>query len=515
MAEFDYLVIGAGAAGCTLAARLAEDASTSVALIEAGGRYRRVLDVPLIGLWAWLRRPATFCWQDWTVPQRALDGRRVWWPAGRIVGGSSAINAMIYSRGPAASYDRWRDGGEPEWSYDALLPWFRRAENQERGSSAHHGIGGPISVSDGRYVSELGRAFVAGCQAVGISPTGDFNGPHPEGAGFLQVTQRNGRRSSATDYLRRADGGARVALHLRSRAVRVVFDGRRAIGVEIMHDKRLQQLRARREVILCAGVVRSPQLLMLSGIGPADQLRGVGIDVLVDNPGVGRNLQDHVRIPVVRHLARTRPTRFAGLLRGGLEYVWTRRGLLASNVCDAAAVVRLDEADTVPALRIVCQWRALPEERTTFVDFEVVLIDPHSRGRLSLVARDPCTAPAIDPAYLTEPRDTARLAEGVDLARAIAGSAPCQSAGVGREVQPGENDLAAHIRRHANTAYHPVGTCRFGRNGDAVVDSRLRVIGVSGLRVVDASVMPTTVAGNAQAAVVAIAERAANLIRNG
>ena len=364
-------------------------------------------------------------------------------------------------------------------------------------------------------MSELGRAFVAGCQEIGIAPTNDFNGAQPEGAGFFQVTQRRGRRSSTANYLHRVPGGPRVSLHLRSRVVRVLIDGGRATGVEMVSDRKVQQVHARREVILCAGVVRSPQLLMRSGIGPAEALRRLGIDVLVDRPGVGANLQDHVRIPVVRHLARPRPTRFTGLARAGVEYLFARRGLLASNVCDAGAVVRLGAGDDVPALRIVCSWRALPEQQATFIDFEVVLIDPHSRGRVLLATRDPDGAPMIDPGYLTDPRDVERLARGVELARAIAASSACRAAGVGHELQPGDQDIATHVRRYANSAYHAVGTCRFGSDDFAVVDPRLRVVGLAGLRVVDASVMPTTVAGNAQAAVLAIAERAATLIRGG
>jgi choline dehydrogenase len=513
VSTYDYIIVGAGTAGCVVAARLAEDPSVSVALLEAGGPYRRVLDVPLVGLWAWLRRPRSFCWQDWTIAQPALEGRRIWWPAGRMLGGSSSINAMMYNRGAKASYDRWRDGSEIEWSGDALLPYFERGEDQERGPSAHHGVGGPIGVSDGRHISELGRAFVAGCEEAGIPSTDDFNGGRPNGTGFFQVTQRHGRRSSAVDYLNRTAGGARVSVHLKSRVTRVLFEKGRASGVEVSRRPGIERMHARREVIVSAGIVRSPQLLMLSGIGPADGLRRLGIDVVVNSPGVGANVQDHLRIPVVSHLARRRPTRFDRLIRAAFEYLLSRRGLLASNTCDAGAIVLLGGSDEVPALRIVCQWRALPDERDTFVDFEVVLIDPRSKGRLWLTTRDPDGACAIDPGYLTDPWDAERLTKGVELARMIAASPACRKAGVGREIQPGDADMATHIRQRANTAYHAVGTCRLGRDALAVVDPYLQVVGVLGLRVVDASVMPTTVAGNAQAAVLAIAERAADLIR--
>jgi choline dehydrogenase len=514
--DADYLIVGAGTAGCAVAARLAEDPAISVAILEAGGPYRRILDVPLVGMWAWTRRPRAYCWTDWTVPQPGLDGRRVWWPAGRIVGGSSAINAMMYSRGARASYDRWSEGtsghGSPEWSYDTLLPYFRRAEDQEHGASPHHGVNGPIAVSDSRHRYDLGRAFVEGCGEAGIAPSDDFNGPRPGGAGFFQVTQRNGRRASARDYLSRTPGGARVAVHVASRATRVILERGRAIGVEAVMDGARRTFRARREVILSAGSVRSPQLLMLSGIGPPDSLRRAGVDVVVEREGVGSNLQDHLRVGVVSRLARSSLSTIPALASAAGEFLLARRGLLTSNVCDAGAIVHVDGAP-VPSLRLVCQWRAAAANGQRAVSLEVVLIDPFSRGTLSLTSRDPDAPMAIDPGYLTDARDLARLERGVALVRKIAATRPCRSAGIGDELEPGEGDVAAHVRRFATSAYHGVGTCRLGTDPDAVVDPWLRVAGVDGLRVVDGSVMPTTVAGNAQAAILAIAERAADLIR--
>ena len=274
-------------------------------------------------------------------------------------------------------------------------------------------------------------------------------------------------------------------------------------------------IHAAREVILCAGVVRSPQLLMLSGVGPADALRSLGIDVVADRPGVGDNLQDHVRVPVAYECAGPRPTAPAALVRGAIRYALTGRGLFASNVADAAAIVRLDAAREIPNVRILCRWRVLPEHPAWVVDFEVVAIDPASRGRVTLASADPMRPPRIDPGYLTAAADADVLRRGVELARAIAATAACRAAGIGAEVLPGAGRTLAHIRQQADTAFHPVGTCRLGGDADAVVDPWLRVVGVSGLRVVDASVMPTTVAGNAQAAVFAIAERAADFIRAG
>jgi choline dehydrogenase len=516
---FDYVVVGAGTAGCVVASRLAA-AGASVALLEAGGPYRPLLDVPLLSLWTWLRRPARYCWQDWTEPQATFDGRRILWPAGRLVGGSSAINAMIYCRGHPASYDRWQrlvDGQSetPAWNYHALLPYFRRSEDFEGNESLYHGTGGPIGVSRSRHPTLLAEAFLSGCEELGIRRTDDFNAGTADGASYLHMTQRYGRRTSSAHYLHAGPHLGQPTVRLHSPVRRLVFEGERATGVEVSALGGSSIIRATREVILCAGAVRSPQLLMLSGVGPADVLRRLGIGVVADSPGVGDNLQDHVRAPVAHECAGPRPTAAAALVRGAIQYALTGRGLFASNVADAAAIVRLDAPREIPNLRIVCRWRLLPEHPAWVVDFEVVAIDPESRGRVTLVTADPMRPPRIDPRYLTAPADADVLRRGVELARAIAATASCRAAGIGAEVMPGAGCTLAHIRQRADTAFHPVGTCRLGGDAGAVVDPWLRLVGVSGLRVVDASVMPTTVAGNAQAAVLAIGERAADLIRAG
>jgi choline dehydrogenase len=516
---FDYVVVGAGTAGCVVASRLA-GAGASVVLLEAGGPYRRLFDVPLLSLWAWLRWPSRYCWQDQTEPQAALDGRQVVWPAGRLVGGSSAINAMIYCRGHRASYDRWQrlasgQSETPVWNYEVLLPYFRRGEDFEGDESVHHGTGGPVGVSASRHPTALAEAFLRGCDELGIRRTDDFNSGMAEGASYLHVTQRRGRRTSSERYLRPGPDLGQPTTWLSSPVRRIVFARGRATGVEVAGPHGHRVIRAAREVILCAGAVRSPQLLMLSGVGPADALRSLGIGVVADRPGVGANLQDHVRVPVAHECAGSRPTAPAALVRGAIRYALSRRGLFASNVADAAAIVRLDAAGEIPNVRVVCRWRVLPEHPAWVVDFEVVAIDPASRGRVTLSSADPMRPARIDPGYLTAPADADVLRRGVDLARAIAATAACRAAGIGAEVLPGAGRSVAHIRERADTAFHPVGTCRLGEDADAVTDPWLRVVGVSGLRVVDASVMPTTVAGNAQAAVFAIAERAADFIRAG
>lgn len=515
---FDYVVVGAGTAGCVVASRLAA-AGASVALVEAGGPYRRLLDVPLLSLWAWLRRPTRYSWNDRTEPQAALGGRAISWPAGRLVGGSSAINAMIYCRGHRASYDRWQRlvGGEsdaPAWSYDALLEYFRRGEDFEGGTSIHHGAGGPIGVSASRHPTALADAFLRGCEELGIRRTDDFNSGTAEGAGYLHVSQRRGRRTSSARYLRRDGNLGRPAVWLSSPVTRVVFERGRATGVEVATATGHTMIFAECEVILSAGALRSPQLLMLSGVGPARLLRRFGIGVVADRPGVGDNLQDHIRVPVALECAGQRPTAAVALMRGAVRYALTRKGLFASNVADAAAILRLDASREVPNLRILCRWRVLPQHPAWVVDFEVAAIDPESRGRVVLASADSTRPPRIDPGYLTASADTEVLRRGIALARALAATRACRAAGIGAEVLPGSvGRTMEHIREHADTAFHPVGTCRLGRDARAVVDPWLRVVGVSGLRVVDASVMPTTVAGNAQAAVYAIAERAVDLIR--
>jgi len=505
--ESDYVIVGGGTAGCVVASRLAER-GCSVTLLEAGGSYSRLLDIPLIGLWAWLRRPERYCWNHQTVPQPNLGGRLVWYPAGRIVGGSSAINAMIYCRGHRSSYDRWTVAG---WSYVDLLPYFRRAEDHENGASEYHGAGGPVGVAPGRFRHPLGRAFLEGCSSLGIPPNQDFSGESGEGAGFYHLTQRHGRRSStANSYMTPTRSGLRLVIG--AHVARILVERRRAVGVEYLKRGCSSTALAAREVILCAGTAKSPQILQLSGIGPADSLRKLGIPVLVDSPGVGANLQDHVRVPIVFRVARRRYSSSVALASAIAEYVLRRRGLLASNVADVAAIVRTEPSAEVPDIRVVFLWRAMPEQPNTLVAFETGLMDPRSRGHVRLASTDPLQPPLIDPNYLTDPRDWRRMEIGIGLARRIAQTAPCREAGITEEHLPGTRALAEHIRENAASSFHSVGTCRMGADETAVVDPELRVRGVDGLRVVDASIMPTAVSGNSQAAVLAIAERAADLL---
>lgn len=502
--SYDTVVVGAGTAGSILAARLAQRGER-VALVEAGGPYRRILDIPLVSLWAWLRSPDRYCWNQYTVPQPALDGRRIWFPGGRITGGSSALNAMIYTRGHPASYDRW---GVPGWGFADLLPYHKRAEDFEGGASDTHGAGGPLAVSNSRFRSPLTDAFVSASAEAGVPQTDDFNGPSSHGAGYYDLSQRRGLRSvPGKSYLALARRCPGFTLRTEARTTSLILQKGRVQGVYLGREGSLSAGR----VVLSMGAVRTPQLLMRSGIGPAGHLQRLGINVVADLPAVGSGLQDQVRVPVAFHHRRGHPTRPDRLVLAGVQYALARRGLLSSNVCDAAAVVSLSSGG-IPDFRVAVRWRVFPETGLPLVDLEVAILQPRSSGTVRLRSVNPDEEPAIDPGYLSETGDRETLVAGIEFARRIAASPALRQAGLGDEYAPGSNSVDAHIRAQAGSAYHPVGTCRMGVGEDAVVDPALRVRGVEGLHIVDASIIPSCVAANAQASVVAIAEKAADVL---
>jgi choline dehydrogenase len=518
---YDVVVVGAGSAGCALAARLTEDPSVRVLLLEAGGSDD-VLEVrvPAALYKVWRTR------RDWnytTEPQPGLGGRGLFWPRGKLLGGSSSINAMIYVRGAAADYDEWAQlTGDPSWSYEAVLPLFRRMEDNARGADRFHGTGGPLRVEDLRSPHPWTRAVVASAVAAGYPRNDDFNGATQEGVGTYQVTQRRGRRWSAADaYLRPALGRPNLTVLTGALATRVLLSGGRATGVEYRRGGRTHTAHAAAEVVLCGGAVNSPHLLLLSGIGPGAHLREVGVDVVHDLPGVGGGLQDHPLVPVIWDVRSGRSLLRGESPSGYARWFGARRGPLSSNLAEAGLFTRSRPELAEPDL----QYHFLPVKfwRQAEVDPDVdaftaatVLVRVHSRGSVRLRSADPAWAPAIDAGYLTDERDLDALVTGVEKAREIAAVGPLARVLAG-EWSPGPAVRTREALRQAardtlESLYHPVSSCRMGTDDAAVVDPQLRVHGVEGLRVVDASVMPTLVRGNTNAPTMMIAERAADLM---
>lgn len=529
ISSFDFVIVGAGSAGCALAARLTENSQYRVCLVEAGGQDSNpMIHIPF-GL-SLLSRFKKINWNYNTAPQRELNNRALFWPRGKTLGGSSAINAMCYVRGVPQDYDRWQKEGALGWDWDAVLPYFKKSEDQQRGADAYHGTGGPLCVDDLRFVNPMSQTFVDAAHDVGVPVSEDFNGAQHEGLGIYQVTHKDGQRcSSAKGYLALAQTRENFTLITHALVEKIISKDSRATGLTLRINDKLHVLNATKEVLLCAGAINSPQLLMLSGIGPKQHLEDKGIEVLKDLPGVGQNLQDHLDA-IIQYRCQSKHSyaisigKLPRYVKAAFRYWRKREDILSSNIAEAGGFVKSQLASSLPDI----QYHFLPAilqdhgRQTAFgygFGLHVCNLYPKSRGEITLASSDPAEPAMINPCYLSHPDDQNVMIDGIRQGREI-----LQSRGFsdyqGEEVKPGvamqsDEQLLAFLKANAETIYHPVGTCKMGDDSDAmaVVDNHLNVRGVAGLRVVDASVIPSLMGGNTNAPTIMIAERAADFIK--
>lgn len=526
MDQFDYIIVGAGSAGCVLANRLSEDPTVSVCLVEAGPADSHPLIHAPVGI-SLLAENKTVNWRFETVPQQQLNGRRGYQPRGRVLGGSSSINAMVYIRGVPADYDRWSEAGATGWSFQDVLPYFRKSQDQERGEDEYHGTGGPLTVSDLRYKNPLSRMFLEAARQLGLPGNDDFNGASQEGVGFYQVTQRDGRRcSAAVAYLVPAQSRNNLAVITGAQVEKILMDGKRAVGVQYLRRGCEETLQANREVLLSAGALQSPQLLMLSGIGPGAHLQEHGINVVRDAPGVGDNLQDHFDYTVTRRVKSSQAMgyTFSRTVRAIPDLVrYLRRdGPYTSNLAEAGGFLRTSSEEPAPDLQLHFVPGIVDDHGRKIhfrpgISCHVCVLRPESRGSVTLQDANPLSAPRIDPNFLSAGDDLARTLKGGRLVHRLL-SAPAFEA-VGGETLYINSDadderLLDDIRNRGDTIYHPVGTCRMGSDATAVVDPSARVYGVQALRVIDASIMPALVSGNTNAPAIMIGEKIADAIKS-
>jgi choline dehydrogenase len=526
ISEFDYVIVGAGSAGCVLANRLSADGKNSVLLLEAGPRDTNLwIHVPLG--YGKLFKEKTVNWMYQTEPEPELGGRQVFQPRGKVLGGSSSINGLLYVRGQHEDYDRWRQRGNSGWGYDDVLPYFKKAENQQRGGDKYHGVGGPLPVSNLGHPDPLSAAFIDAAAETGLPVNPDFNGATQEGAGFFQTTTRSGRRAStAVAYLRPARGRSNLRVETSALAQRILFEGRRARAVEYRQGGALKTASARKEILVSGGAYNSPQLLQLSGVGPAELLKQYGIDVVLDAPGVGNDLQDHLQVRIVMRCAQritlndilNNPVR---RIAAGARYAAFRTGPLTIAAGTSGAFFKTNPRLASPDVQIhflPFSTDKMGEKLHSFSGFSasVCQLRPESRGSLRIKSADPAVPPAIRINYLATETDRTAFVEGIKMLRRIL-AAQALKPFVVDEVDPGpkiasDEQILNFCRQRGTTVYHPTSTCRMGNDPLAVVDQRLRVRGIEGLRVVDASIMPDLMSGNTNAPTIMIAEKASDMI---
>jgi choline dehydrogenase len=527
MKQFDYIVVGAGSAGCAVAARLAQDGTTRVLLLEAGPPDKNIwIHIP-IGYGKTMFNPQ-LNWQFKSEPEPHLNGREIYQPRGRTLGGSSSINGLVYIRGQAEDFERWESLGNTGWGWRDMLPYFKRAESNERGKSAYHGDDGPVAVSNIRGQHELVEAFIGAANEIGVPRTEDFNGERQEGVGYFQLTTRGGLRcSTARGYLRSGLAGKNLVVETDAHATSIVWEGKRAVGLRYRRRDQNLEVRATQEVILSAGALQSPQLLMLSGVGDAEELHRHGIPVLHHLPAVGQNLQDHLQSRLMYRCTKPITTNddlktWWGQARIGLRWLLKKSGPVAAGIQLGGMFARTSERETSPDVQFhfgtisADMTAGKPHDFSGFT-MSVCQLRPTSRGEVRLRSAHAFDAPKARFNYLATEHDRQTMVAGVRMARRIARSRSL-SPYVADEYRPGfhidsEDEVLGFIRQYATTIFHPVGTCRMGADEASVVDTRLRVRGVSGLRVVDASIMPLVLSGNTNAGAIAIGEKAADLIR--